>query len=133
MNRKTSALFLALILAQVAHSVEEYLGRLYESFPPARALSGLISQNLERGFLVFNVVFDAFGLWCVLWPVRKQWPSARAIMWFWVGIELLNGTGHPLWSVWQGGYTPGVVTALILLVLAILLARQLRSKPERNR
>ena len=133
MNRKTRALFLALILAQVAHSAEEYLGRLYESFPPARALSGLISADLPRGFLIFNAIFDTFGLWCFLCPVRKNWRSARAIMWFWVGVELLNGTGHPLWSIWQGGYTPGVVTALILLVLAILLARQLRSTAERNR
>ena len=49
------ATFGALILAQAAHSVEEYVGRLWESFPPARFLTGLVSQDLERGFVVINV------------------------------------------------------------------------------
>lgn len=32
--------FLALVAAQTAHSVEEYLGKLYLVFPPARAIAG---------------------------------------------------------------------------------------------
>ena len=63
--------FGALILAQAAHSVEEYLGRLWESFPPARAITGLISQNLEQGFVILNVALVGFGVWCFLWPVRR--------------------------------------------------------------
>ena len=54
--------FGVLVLAQAAHSVEEYVGRLWESFPPARFLTGLLSQDLERGFLVINVSLVAFGL-----------------------------------------------------------------------
>ena len=46
--------FGALVLVQAAHSVEEYLGRLWESFPPAQALTGLISQDREFGFLVID-------------------------------------------------------------------------------
>jgi hypothetical protein len=46
-------------------------------------------------------------------------------VWIWIAIELVNGVGHPLWSLVQGGYTPGVVTAPILLVLALVLARRL--------
>jgi hypothetical protein len=53
---------------------------------------------------------------------RGRWPGA---MWVWIAIELVNGVGHPLWSVVRGGYTPGVATAPILLVLAISLAVQL--------
>ena len=118
--------FGALILAQAAHSVEEYLGRLWESFPPARAVSGLLSPNLELGFLTFNLALVAFGVWCFLWPVRRGWPSAVLLAWGWVVIETINGIGHPLWSLRQGGYTPGVLTAPVLLILAIHLARQLR-------
>ena len=40
-NRRIT--FWLLILAQAAHSIEEYVGRLYDVFPPARVVSGLIS------------------------------------------------------------------------------------------
>lgn len=118
--------FGALLLAQSAHSLEEYFGRLWETFPPARFVSGLISANLERGFVVANVLLVAFGLWCWVWPVRRGWPSARPLAWAWVTLETINGIGHSLWTLRQAGYTPGVATAPILLVLAIYLAVQLR-------
>lgn len=119
--------FAALVLAQTAHSIEEYVGRLWESFPPARFLAGLISANREVGFVILNVALVAFGFWCLLWPVRRDWRSAVGLMWFWIVIETINGVGHPLWTLRQGGYTPGVLTAPILLVLALYLAFQLRS------
>lgn len=118
--------FAALIAAQAAHSCEEYAWRLYESFPPARFVSGLASNDLQRGFLIANLFVVGFGVWCVLWPVRLNWASARALMWVWVAVEVSNGIVHPAWSIAQGGYTPGVVTAPLLGVLAIVLARRLR-------
>jgi hypothetical protein len=48
-------------------------------------------------------------------------------VWIWIGVELVNGVGHPLWSLVQGGYTPGVATAPVLLVLALTLARRMRA------
>ena len=122
--------FLALVVTQAAHSLEEYTGRLYDVFPPARYLSGLISQSLERGFVIINVSIVVFGFWCFLWPVRRQWPSAVGLAWLWVGIELVNGVGHPLWSLSERGYTPGVATAPVLLILALYLARQLRAPAQ---
>ena len=123
MNRFQYA-FGLLILAQAAHSVEEYVGRLWESFPPARLLTGLFSENRERAFLALNVALVAFGFWCFIWPVRRGWPSAALFAWIWVVIELINGIGHPLWALRVGGYAPGVVTAPALLVLAIWVARE---------
>lgn len=113
--------FGALILAQAAHSLEEYVGRLWEVFPPARLLSSLVASDLETGFLAINLSLVTFGIWCFLWPVRQRWPSSPALGWFWAGIELINGLGHPIWSLRQGGYTPGVVTAPLLLVIAVYL------------
>jgi hypothetical protein len=55
------------------------------------------------------------------------WPSDVVLMWVWAVIETINGLGHPLWSLRQGGYTPGVATAPALLVLALYLAVQLRA------
>jgi hypothetical protein len=121
--------FVALVATQAAHSVEEYLGRLYDVFPPARFISGLISSNHAQGFLIFNIALVAFGLWCVVWPLRRQWPSALLFIWLWVGIELINGIGHPLWSLRQLAYTPGVATAPILLVLSLRLVWLLHAQP----
>jgi hypothetical protein len=128
---RLDASFIALIGVQAVHSVEEYLGRLYEVFPPARFVSGLVSQDLRRGFIVANVVLVMFGLWCFIWPMRRRWRSAVTIGWFWVTIELVNGLVHSLWSLLEMHYTPGVVTAPALLILALYLARQLRAEqPE---
>ena len=118
--------FAALIFVQAAHSVEEYVGHLWESFPPARFVTGLVSSNLERGFVILNVSLLAFGAWCFFWPVRRGWPVAVALMWLWAVIEIINGIGHPLWSLREGGYTPGLATAPLLLILAVYLAYQLR-------
>ena len=123
---RLDATFGALVLAQAMHSIEEYIGRLWESFPPARFVTGLISPDRELAFVILNVALVTFGVWCLLWPVRRHWRSAARLMWLWVVIETINGIGHPLWSLRQGGYTPGVLTAPILLVLSLYLAVQLR-------
>jgi hypothetical protein len=124
--------FLALIAVQAAHSVEEYRGRLYEVFAPARMVSALISDDLDRGFLIGNVALVAFGLWCFFWPIRRGWRAATSLAWLWVGIELINGTVHSLMSLRAGGYFPGVATAPLLFALALYLAIQLRAESYRS-
>jgi hypothetical protein len=121
---RVKSAFGALVLAQAVHSTEEYLGRLWESFPPARFVSGLVSNDLESGFLFLNVCIVVFGAWCYFWPVRRQWAIATPILWLWIVIETINGIGHPLWCVLQRGYVAGVITAPILLFLALYLAKQ---------
>jgi hypothetical protein len=116
----------ALVVAQAAHSIEEYIGRLYDVFPPARFVCGLISQNRRAGFIIFNASLLAFGVWCCLWAARRRTRSLVVVTWFWVTIELINGAGHPLWSLWEMRYTPGLATAPAPLALAIVLARQAR-------
>ena len=118
--------FGALILVQALHSVEEYVGHLWEAFPPARFLTGLVSSDHERGFVALNILLLAFGVWCLVWPVRRGWPVAATLAWVWAVVEIINGIGHPLWSILQGRYTPGLATAPILLVIALHLAYQLR-------
>lgn len=117
--------FLALVATQALHSFEEYTHHLYEVFAPARAVSALLSSDLARGFVIFNVALVLFGLWCFAVPVRRRWHAAVPLAWVWVGVELVNGIGHPAWTLAAGGYRPGVATAAVLLPLALLLARQL--------
>lgn len=126
--QRLDASFIALVGIQAVHSVEECVGRLYEEFPPARFVSGLLSQDLQRGFIIGNIALVTFGLWCFVWPIRRRWRSAVTIGWVWVTIELVNGVVHPLWSLREQSYTPGVATAPLLFIAALYLARQLRAE-----
>lgn len=124
--------FGVLIIVQTVHSVEEFVGQLWESFPPAAFLTRLVSSNNEAGFLVINVALISFGVWCFHWPVRRGWPSAAPLIWSWVVIEVVNGLGHSIWTFLQGRYTPGVATAPALLGLSVYLAVQLRRNAQQR-
>jgi hypothetical protein len=102
--------------------VEEYVFRLYDVLAPARFVSGLISRNLAFGFAVGNLAIVLFGVWTYLARVRPPHASARGWAWFWVVLETLNGLGHVLFALDEGGYFPGVATAPLLLGFAVALA-----------
>lgn len=125
MNNKIGSTFLVLVLGQGIHSIEEYLGKLWDNFPPARVLCSIVSDNLVTGFLIINIGLFVFGLWCWLFPLRKNYFYAQFLIWFWIVLELVNGIGHPIWTIMQKAYTPGMLTAPILLVIAIILFRKL--------
>jgi hypothetical protein len=122
MERRSQFVFLLLILAQGAHSIEEYATRLYEVFAPARFVSSLVSNDLSVGFLVINAALVTFGLWCWAVPVRSGWRAARGLAWFWTLLEFGNGIGHSALALFRGCYFPGVATAPLLLLLAGWLA-----------
>jgi hypothetical protein len=132
MKSRVKTAFGALVVFQAAHSMEEYVGRLWESFPPATFVSGLVSSNRELGFVIINIALVAFALWCFLFPLRRNWPSARAFLWLWIAVEIINGFGHPIWTLRQRAYTPRVATAPILLVLALYLTSQMLKVPARS-
>lgn len=122
MNARAHFAFLAVVLAQAAHSVEEYAFRLWEVFAPARFLSGILVDDLPVGFLILNVSFVVFGLGCWAFVVRPGKPSALALAWGWLLLEAANGFGHALIAVERGGYFPGVATAPLLIAASIWLA-----------
>ena len=118
MQHRGQLVFLFLIIAQGAHSIEEYVTRLYEVFAPARFISSLVSQDLGVGFLAVNAALVTFGLWCWAVPVRSGCHAARRLVWFWTILELGNGIGHSALALSRGGYFPGVATAPLLLLCA---------------
>jgi hypothetical protein len=132
MDRRIKIAFLALVLTQIAHSVEEYGFRFYAVFPPARLLNELLPGFTRPGFMIFNTLLACFGLWCFFVSVRPGTKSARKWIWLWVVIELFNGFGHPAWAIAARAYVPGLATSVLLLVLAAYLLHLLRAKPKES-
>ena len=117
--------FLLLVLTQGLHSVEEYIGRLWVVYPPAKFLCRLVSKNLKTGFLIINIGFFIFGLLCWLFTIRRNQLYAQGLIWFWIVMEIINVIGHVSWAISERAYVPGVATAPVLLVVAVYLLRQL--------
>nr|MBA3674256.1 hypothetical protein [Chitinophagaceae bacterium] len=62
MNKEIKIAFLALVLMQALHSIEEYIGRLWEIYAPAIFISSLVSKNHEAGFVIINIGLFIFGI-----------------------------------------------------------------------
>jgi hypothetical protein len=134
-SAQTRALFLALVAAQAAHSVEEYVFRLWDVFAPARYVAGLAGIDPRLGFAVANTAIAVFGIWCYLARVRPGGPSAWRWAGGWAAVEAANGIAHVLLALRAGGYFPGLATAPLLLGLATGLGVLLiwpRYKPARR-
>ena len=125
MDSRSRFAFLILVLAQAAHSVEEYIFKLYDVFVPARFVSGLVSDDLRTGFAIVNIALVAFGVWCYLARVRPSHVSVRQWVWPWVFVEGVNGLGHPVIAFARGEYFPGVLTAPLLFATSLYLGIRL--------
>ena len=125
MDKKIKILFLLLVLTQGLHSFEEYIGKLWESFPPAKFLSNIVFEDHEKGFLIINIGIFMFGIWCWFFPVLRNYSYACVLLWIWVVIEIINGLGHSFWALYEREYIPGVATAPVLLIISVYLSRQL--------
>jgi hypothetical protein len=114
-------LFLGLAVSQAAHSVEEYVFRLFEVLAPTRYLIGLLTDNLSLGFAIVNAMVVAFMFWTWFFRVRPESPHSAAWIWGWSILQLGNGIGHILLAIDAGGYFPGVLTAPFLLTFSLAL------------
>jgi hypothetical protein len=126
---RASTAFLALVLVQACHSVEEYVFRLWEALPPARFVAGLVGLDPAAGFAIVNAALVAFGLWCALVPARRGWPSGTALMCGWGLVEVANGFGHVGLAAAAGGYFPGLYTAPLLIAVGAGLLVRLATRP----
>jgi hypothetical protein len=125
MDSRSRIAFALVILAQAAHSVEEYVFRLFDVFAPARWVSSLFSANLALGFALGNVCIVVFGAWGYWARVRPSHPGAQGYAWFWACLELGNGMGHVLFAMLRGAYFPGVGTAPLLIATSCYLGSRL--------
>ena len=124
MNKSISTTFLLIALTQGFHSIEEFYGKLWEVYPPATFLSGLVSPDLKKGFIIINI--SLFIILMITWlaTLSKNF-SIKGLLWLWVVLETINGVGHSIWAIMERSYVPGLITAPLLLILAIYLARLL--------
>ncbi len=121
MNARDRLVFLALVLTQAAHSVEEYIFRLYDVFAPARFACSLFNGDPAIGFVISNTALVLFGLGCYVFAVRTGHRSTLIWVWIWIIIESINGIAHTVIALAQGAYFPGVATAPLLLMLSMYL------------
>ncbi len=124
MNKKIKIAFPVLVLVQALHSIEEYIGRLWEVYAPAKFITSLVSNDHEKGFVILNICLFTFGL--VSWLVAvRNYSFAIVPIWFLTVMEIINSIGHMVWAVLEKGYVPGVATAPTLFVIAFYLVKQL--------
>jgi hypothetical protein len=125
MDERRSWTFLALILAQAAHSIEEYRYRLFDVLVPARAVSEAVGLDRAAGFAVANSMLVGFGLICWRVWVRPGRGPAWAVVFAWGAIETLNALAHFALAYAAGSYFPGLYTAPLLILFGSALLVQL--------
>ena len=125
LHNRISILFLLLILAHAIHATEEYVGKLWEIYTPAIFICNLISSNPEKGFLIINSLFIIISLVYRGFSIRKNQPAAYPLLWIWIVLQTVNVIGHIAWTISTSAYTPGIVSALLILLLVILLIKQI--------
>jgi hypothetical protein len=125
LSERSKLLFLLLVVVQAVHSVEEYLGRLYDIFPPARYLASLVSENLAAGFIVINLAIISLAACCYSIPVRSGRKAGQVVAWLWLATEFANGSGHVLIAASVRDYFPGAWSGVALMLAALVLGGSL--------
>jgi len=112
-------LILLLVGTQAMHSVEEYYTKLWEVLPIAAFLTGIFSDDLEKGFLIINISLFVIGL--ISWQYVKNNldRTSFALIWFWIILEFTNGVGHNVWALIEGSYVSGQITAIALFFISV--------------
>jgi hypothetical protein len=129
---RLTRLYLALALAQAAHSIEEMRAHLYEFFDVIAARwPAFPMRNVPADTFAVNNLLIIAALLALVPFVQAQRRWALALAGFVAVIEVLNGLAHPAISLSLGRYMPGAFTAPLLFVLGLLFLRELwRSSAE---
>jgi Protein of unknown function with HXXEE motif len=130
MNKQIKTAFLAMIVLQTVHSIEEFLFKIYEVSPQMRLAFQHAPDLAKPAFIASNLLLNLFGFICFFYWVRPAKPAARRVVWIWVGIQFVTVAGHFIWAMKVSGYHPGLVTVPLFVPLIIyavyLLRRDLR-------
>lgn len=121
-NLRLAQWYFVALAVQCLHFIEEYLGSFYIQFP---ALFDL--EPIERDeFVIFNLgayaIFILGGI-----AIFKNARSYMLIPIFFILLGVMaNGIIHVLLALWTGAYFPGLLTAIIYLILGPWLLKLLK-------
>ena len=108
-----------MILLQAIHSVEEYIFKLYEVFPPMQAAYRNTPELSQAAFITFNLLLLLFGLFCFFYWVQPARKGARVVVWVWIVIQTATFAAHLVWAILIGGYNPGLATAPLFVPIVV--------------
>jgi hypothetical protein len=132
MNNRIRIAFSFLIVLQALHSIEEFVFKFYERFPPMVFLYRNAPSLASPAFIVFNSILVSAGfisLFYWVWPARR---GAKTVVWVWVGIETFNVVAHCVWAIVIRGYNPGLVTGVVFVPVLTYLIYLMKSSSEIN-
>jgi hypothetical protein len=132
MNRRISLAFLLLIIQQAIHSVEEFIFRFYERFPPMKIIYQDAPHLAKPAFLISNALLFLAGLFCFFYWVRPVKERARIVVWVWIALETVNVIAHFIWAILIRGYNPGLVTVILFVPVLIYLNYLMRRSSPNN-
>ncbi len=117
---KVGSIYLLAIAVQCVHVCEEYVMDFHIKFP------GLFGYRWSgKLFVTFNLIW-LFVFVLAAWGVLHQIRLAYLVVWFFAIVGGVgNGIFHPVLSIIEGGYFPGLITSAAGLVLGILLIKEL--------
>jgi hypothetical protein len=126
MSSRVPIVFLSLIILQAIHSVEEFVFRFYEQFPPMRLIYQDAPHLAKPAFAIANALLFLAGLICFYYWVRPARERARTIVWVWIILESINVIAHLVWAVLIRGYNPGLATVVLFVPVLIYLSHLMR-------
>ena len=128
-------LYFGIAIFQALHSIEEYLTGLYLWMP---LVSGRLHEQVawipvldmgEATFATANMVIIA-ALFALSPFVFLSRPWALRVALVIAVVEIANGIGHLTGAILTGGYFPGCVMGVGLIVCGFAFVRSRRSKKE---
>lgn len=119
-----ATLFLVVAWLQVAHSIEEYLGKFYEQTAEAstiirRVLPSFPIVRMDRdSFVVLNMILIGFIMW-IGYFLALGYHFAIAVATIIAGLEIVNGVAHVAYAFRLKRYFPGSISGSFLAIAAL--------------
>ena len=131
MNNRIKIAFLTMISLQAVHSVEEYIFKFYEAFPPMQFIYRDAPDLAKSGFVTFNLLLFLFGIICFFYWVQPARKGARVVIWVWIAIQLATIASHAIWVMSVGDYHPGLATVPLFVPIVVFMMYLLHYAPTK--
>jgi len=131
MNNRIKIAFLTMISLQAVHSIEEYIFKFYEVFPPMQFIYRDAPDLAKSGFVTFNLLLFLFGIICFFYWVQPARKGARVVIWVWIAIQLATIASHAIWVMSVGDYHPGLATVPLFVPIVVFMMYLLHHAPTK--